>query len=261
MNTHTIYFSPTKTSARVVEAIQQGTALPTDSVTDLTFQAAEKTFSADDLVIIGMPVYGGRLPTTAVERFKAIKGNNTPVIAVAVYGNRAYDDTLLELCDLCVEQGFTVVASATFIGEHSFSTDAKPIAANRPDQADVDQAKKLGAEVALFLKDNTLAEKNIPANTPGNRPYKPAMSPNVAATDTLDGCTSCGACAKACPTQAITLIDGKPVTDPSECIWCAACVKFCPTGARQLTFDKLQGSAERLFQNCQTRLEPEWFLS
>lgn len=256
MNTTAIYFSPTKTSAKIVKAIQKGANCPQHGSIDLTFKSAEKKFSTDDLLIIGMPVYAGRLPAIAVERFRALKGNNTPVVAVAVYGNRAYDDALLELCDLCVEQGFTVVASAAFIGEHSFSSPDQPIAENRPDQADLQKAEALGETIKTQLAEKPVAANFIPAETPGNRPYKPAMNPSAAATDATGKCTGCGVCAAHCPTQAIS----GTVTDPDKCIWCAACVKACPTGARQITSEKVQGSALRLFQNCQTRLEPEWYL-
>jgi ferredoxin len=260
MNTTAIFFSPTQTSAKIAKAIQKGAACPQHRSIDLTFGAVEKTFNSDDLLVMAMPVYGGRLPTTAVERFKALKGHNTPVIAVAVYGNRAYEDALLELCDLCVGQGFTVVASAAFIGEHSFSSAQQPIAPNRPDRADLKQAEKLGQVVVARLKEGGAAEKNIPVKTPGNRPYKPAMSQAEAATDSTADCMGCGVCVTHCPTQAIRMVDQRPVTDPSNCIWCAACVKACPKGARQITSEKVQGSALRLFQNCQTRLEPEWYL-
>lgn len=46
-------------------------------------------------------------------------------------------------------------------------------------------------------------------------------------------CTQCGACARICPTGAISA-DSLTETDASKCIKCAACVKGCPQHARKL---------------------------
>lgn len=257
MNSYSVYFSPTRTTAAIAKSIQSGLDYAQGNPIDLTLHATEKEFGKDHLLVIAMPVYAGRLPAIAVERFRALKGNNTPVAAVVVYGNRAYDDALLELCGLCLEQGFTVAASAAFIGEHSFSSPEQPIAANRPDRDDLKQAEAFGHSVAERLAGSALPEQCIPAQTPGNRPYKASMTPNGAAAHATADCTACGICATHCPTQAINA----DYTDPEKCIWCAACVKACPAGARKIALPKIQETAARLHQNCQTRREPEWFLA
>ena len=46
-----------------------------------------------------------------------------------------------------------------------------------------------------------------------------------------DDCSGCGSCAGECPTEAITLVDNFPVTDPDKCSDCNACVDACPTSA------------------------------
>lgn len=43
-------------------------------------------------------------------------------------------------------------------------------------------------------------------------------------------CVACGACADACPQDAIT-IDGVAVINQSECVDCGACVDECPSSA------------------------------
>ena len=42
-----------------------------------------------------------------------------------------------------------------------------------------------------------------------------------------DKCTGCGACAKICPSQAITMKDGRPVLDRKACTLCGKCENFC----------------------------------
>ena len=49
------------------------------------------------LSIIGVPVYGGRVPVEAISRLQRLKANNTPAVIVVVYGNRDYNDAILEL--------------------------------------------------------------------------------------------------------------------------------------------------------------------
>jgi len=51
-----------------------------------------------------MPVYAGRVPALAVERLKGIKTSGVKCVIVAVYGNRAYEDALVEMQDVATER-------------------------------------------------------------------------------------------------------------------------------------------------------------
>ena len=88
-------------------------------------------------------MYGGRLPADAVKRLSNLKGHNTPAVIVVVYGNREYEDALLELNDLAIEAGFKPVAAGAFIGEHSYSNKDSPIAHGRPDEKDIGHVAKV----------------------------------------------------------------------------------------------------------------------
>jgi NAD-dependent dihydropyrimidine dehydrogenase PreA subunit len=261
---HYVVFSPTGTTQATIQAIGTGTGRAVGQTLDLTVATPTESvsFAADDLVVVGMPVYGGRLPSLAVERFKAIKASGTPVVPIVVYGNRAYGDALLELCDLCTEQGFTPVGAGTFLGQHTFSTDEFPIAVGRPDQSDLSNAQALGRQIQQLLEscaDSAVLELS---DIPGNRPYKEAMGVKPAATETdPDRCTSCGQCVAHCPTQCIRLVDGTVVTEPDNCIWCLSCVQHCPTGARTVFLPQIRDISERLHGACQERCEPESFLA
>ena len=46
-----------------------------------------------------------------------------------------------------------------------------------------------------------------------------------------DDCVSCGACAEACPVEAIAEGDGKYEIDADKCISCGSCADACPVGA------------------------------
>ena len=134
-----VCFSPTRTTERVLEAIAAGTAARPVRRLDLTSpKATGGTFDvpAHELAIVGAPVYGGRIPPEAARRLRRVKGNLTAAVVVVVYGNRVYEDALLELRDLVTETGFVPVAAGAFLGEHSFSTEAVPLAHGRPDAQD-----------------------------------------------------------------------------------------------------------------------------
>lgn len=261
MQTHTLFFSPTQTGATVAKTVQSGLTTETGESFDITKAAIEKTFSPDDAVIIAMPIYSGRLPPVAVERFKAVHGNGAKAVAIAMYGNANVGDALLELTDLCSEQGFEVIAAATFIGEHSFTLKKFPIAVGRPDAADQEKA----AEFAGLIQERLNAKGPLAlSDLPGSHPYsKDAMNaPGTAATGTnLENCTRCGLCETFCPTGAITMTADGPQTDDSKCIWCAACVKACTSHARTFTLPKIEEIAERLYTHFQDRQEPQWFLA
>jgi flavodoxin len=145
-----IYFSPTGTTQNILKNIAQGIAVKDVEHIDLTLPKGAKLsippFS-DELVIIGAPVYGGRLPVEAIKRFQQLKANKTLAIVIVVYGNREFEDALLELKNLAIKLGFNPVAGGAFIGEHSFATKDVPIANGRPDRRDVQKAMDFGVKI------------------------------------------------------------------------------------------------------------------
>ena len=131
-----IYYSPTGTTQKIIREIGQNLEFKTISENNISENntALISDIPNNSLTVIGLPVYGGRLPITAIELLKNMHSNNSPVVIVVVYGNRDYDDSLLELKEIATNCGFNVIAGAAFIGEHSYSTNDKPIAENRPDK-------------------------------------------------------------------------------------------------------------------------------
>ena len=258
-----IYFSPTRTTRKIIESIAQGVRIPRVEHVDLTPPEAltrEYAGMHDELAIIGSPVYGGRLPTEMVSRFRRLKGNGTPAVIVAVYGNRAYEDALLELRNLALEAGFNPVAAGAFIGEHSYSGDATPIAVGRPDGEDLKEAAKFGKLIHEKMSNLRAFDGMLPLQVPGNFPYKELrMLSDIAPVIHEAVCSQCGRCATLCPTAAVTRSEAV-ATDSSLCIRCCACVKFCPAGARTMEDPRIRQGAEQLATNCGKRKEPETYL-
>ncbi len=157
MEINEIIFSPTRSGRIVVERIVSGFARgTTDNIhsQDLTTTAGSTSslpLSVGGIALFVAPVYGGRVAETAIERFERVRAaepGRTPAIVVVVYGNRDYEDALLELRDLAVRQGFVPLSGGAFVGEHSYSRpkEGMPIAAGRPDAADCTIAERFGAE-------------------------------------------------------------------------------------------------------------------
>lgn len=258
-----IYFSPTQTTRKVIESIAQGSQIGTVEHLDLTLpDARTRAFMKiqDELAIIGSPVYAGRLPADMVSRLRRLKGNNAPAVIVVVYGNRAYEDALLELRDLVLEAGFKPFAAGAFIGEHSYSSRATPIAVGRPDVEDLIKAKEFGTVIQEKLRAIRMLDKLSPLQVPGNFPYKERSGlSGVSPLTNETACEKCGQCASVCPTAAVTISD-TVITDRSVCIRCCSCVKTCTTGARVMEDPRIRQVAEQLSMNYRKRKEPETYI-
>lgn len=251
MKITSIYFSATYTTKRVVEAVAKNLSNEL-KVYDITNDVATETVEipADELVLVGVPVYAGRVPAMAAERLRRFKGDNTPVVVVAVYGNRHYDDAVLELHDIMTEQGFRTVSAGAFIAQHSIFPKLGKARPDAEDMADI----KLFAEKSAELLAKGFGEITLP----GKRPYKVPGGIPIWPTASRR-CTACGACARLCPTGAIDPDSPKGV-DKTRCIKCGRCIVVCPAKARRFYGIKYSRAAARFNSAYAARRANEmWF--
>ncbi|MFQ9954510.1 MAG: pyridoxamine 5'-phosphate oxidase family protein [Clostridium sp.] len=174
-----------------------------------------------EMTVVASPVFGGRIPSVVREKIEKFSGTGKKAVTIAVYGNRAYEDALLEMNDILTKCGFTVIASGAFVAQHSMAPE---VGAGRPDGEDEKEIHKFAETVK-----NSTAVENV--QVPGNRPYKPEMNMPVAPIS-LPSCTKCGKCVTVCPTNAISVADGAVITDIEKCILCMACTHICTEQAR-----------------------------
>ncbi len=228
-------FSPTGTTRRTLENIISSMGIELNEIHDFSCSSKRSEiheFSSEDLAIIGVPVHYGRVPVIATEYLNKLKGKNTPALIYVVYGNRHYDDALIELRDIIIDRGFIPVAGGVFIGEHNISTDKTPIAKGRPNTSDASIERLFGKEVFDKVKGiddiNTLPILEVP----GSSTYiKIPNFPDVSPVTKIKKCIDCGKCVTVCPVDAIDK-DNNYKTNKNTCLTCYACTRSCPTHAR-----------------------------
>lgn len=261
MEVKAIYFSPTRTSEKITMTIARKiamklrTPLENINITKTDDRDEIPEFSASDILILGLPVYAGRIPEIVEEYINNLKGYGTKAIVIAIYGNRDYDDALLEMRNILDENGFEVIAAGAFIGEHSF-TDK--VATDRPDEEDLKEARAFGDSIAVKLEDiGNNAMDSIEVK--GNYPYKErgALPPTTPSIN--DDCKECMDCAEACPTDAISMKDPKKV-DVEKCILCCECIKICPENAKFNADENILGLVKMIEENFSARKDPELFI-
>lgn len=252
-----VFFSPTHTTGSIVQEVTKALAAPlaakieTVGFTLPDERPIDVSCEAGDVLVLGFPVYAGRVPELVVNEIARLSGGGAQAVAVGLYGNRDYDDALLEAADLLGERGFSVVAAGAFIGEHSMTAH---VAAGRPDAADLEAARRFGRDIAAKL---TAGATGSPA-IKGARPYKERPEPADIRPQTTNDCTACGICAAACPMGIIDADDSKRVE--AGCLRCNACVKRCPEHAKFFDSEPTNKIVAMLEGKFTARKKPELFL-
>lgn len=254
MSVYKITFSPTggtKKAADVVTKVFSSESKAVD-LTDFTLDLSAIPFSAEDICIVAVPSYGGRVAATAAERLKQLTGGGAKAILIAVYGNRAYEDTLVELEDIMTERGFVCIAGIAALAEHSI---VREVAAGRPNAEDEKELTAFAEKIKLHMEKDDLSQTLVLS---GNRPYREyRVTPMIPVTGEV--CSGCGLCAKECPVGAIP-VDNPAKTDAEKCISCMRCVSICPKHARGIEAEKMEVLSAKLQKIVAGHKENELFL-
>lgn len=84
-----IVFSPTGGTQKVADILTEKWtgAITRIDLSDGSFAVSDIAIQQEDLALIAVPSYGGRVPGLAAQRLGKIKGNGAKCIIVCVYGN------------------------------------------------------------------------------------------------------------------------------------------------------------------------------
>ena len=241
------YFSPCGGTKTVADIISR--ELGDAPMQELTTPSMDTRIDKDTLTFFCFPVYAGRIPKPMYDRMKIIRGDNSPCVPVAVFGNRAVDDALLEMSDLAEKSGFVTVAGCAMVAPHSIDPE---FGAGRPDTSDK-------AKLHDFLEKLKNAESFKSVKMPGDPGYAKKKAAGLPLYPVASKeCIGCGMCEKYCPAGAIK---GKHMrTVPTKCISCMRCVSMCSTDSRRVPAPMRLAAHMTLKKLCSERREPEFYL-
>lgn len=254
MNTYEMIFSPTGGTKKAADQLATtfGGETKTVDLTNTTVDFSQIPLTPNDICIVAVPSFGGRVPAAAASRLEEIEGNGAKAILLTVYGNRAYEDTLLELKSILTNAGFHCIAAVAAIGEHSIMHQ---YASGRPDQKDLKELAVFAEKIRKCIESSTLSDD---LKVPGNMPYREyhgvPIKPKV-----KKGCTQCGLCAKECPVEAIPK-ENPLKTDEKKCISCMRCISICPEHARKVNGLLVEAAAKKMKKSCSEQKKNELFI-
>ncbi len=247
-----LVFSPTGGTKKAADMFMGGWGDEIEFV-DLSaqdFDCSTISIAKEDSVLIAMPCFGGRVPSVAVERLKMVVGGGAPCVVMCVYGNRAFEDGLIEMADAARDAGFTVVTGIAAVAQHSIMPQ---FAAGRPDDVDLEHLREFARTTKKMIEEGEGATAAIP----GNRPYKDGgavpLVPSVSKK-----CISCGTCAETCPVAAIDPASFE--ADKKACIACMRCMSVCPVNARSVNKLMVKVAAASIKKVAAVRKEAELFV-
>ncbi len=238
---YNLYFSPTGGTKRVAEILSHAVADDVISVDLLKKTASMPAFTAEDVCILSVPAFGGRVPQAAINSINTAHANGAKAVLVAAFGNRAIDDTLVELYDVAASVGFEVIAAVEAVAEHSL---VRQYGAGRPNEQDQEELACFAKRIVQKLQ----SDDNTAPVIPGGRPYK-EFHPSAMTLVVDDTCINCTRCARECPVDAIPTENVKTV-DADKCFSCMHCVAVCPMNARKNSPTVTAALKERLRERC-----------
>ncbi len=253
MKVYTMYFSPTGGTKKLLGILAGELGTPMEM--DFSLPGEDYgmyRFEPGDVCFVGVPSFGGRVPRIALENLTRVRANRAAAVAVVSYGNRAYEDTLLELRKALEGCGFRVVAGVAAVAEHSIMPQ---YGAGRPDERDCRELKAMAGKIGeKLLKPASWKDFFVPGRVPYKEYHTIPMTPEADRS-----CKRCGLCAAGCPARAIPR-EHPDQTDSTRCISCMRCVRICPEHGRKVNKMMVLAASMKLRRACAGRKDNELFL-
>lgn len=245
MNYTLLTFSPTGQSKACALAVAKATKQEFVEHDVTHFIQREKSLALEDTtLIVSYPVHGGRVPSLFSQYLTdRVSCTNCKALAIASFGNRAFEDALVEMEDILEEKGVPLIGAASIGCQHSYTGK---VGSKRPDFEDFQVLDRL----AVYLNGETGR-----VHPPGNRPYKqdlPVADPPYMPILKKGGKIS-PQCYAVCPTGALAK------GDPTICIHCCACIH---SSNNDLSMDNpwFSDFTDFLEETCQERVDSLLYL-
>lgn len=249
-----VYFSPNGNTEKVIKAASNRIC---SNIAEYNLLKAPLTedikVSDDSILIVAMPAYAGRIPELCVSMLHHLKGSKQPAIAIVVYGNRDYEDALIELKEILEAEDFCVIGAGAFIAQHSIFPQ---IAAGRPDANDlklIDEFADHCSQLLTAFSADCYQKIKVKGNTPYIASGKVPMKPKGDSK-----CSGLCRCVELCPTHSISAENPKK-TNKDTCISCAACIHVCPRHARAFHGITYKIATKEFLKSCAEYKKPETF--
>ena len=121
MKLYALYFSPTGGTKNVLDIFCSAWDCQKEyiNLSDIPKLGFSIPFQENDICIVSVPSFSGRVPQFIIPILQNLQGNKTKAILISTYGNRAFDDTLLELKDTMEQSGFLCYCAIAAVTRHS----------------------------------------------------------------------------------------------------------------------------------------------
>jgi len=238
-----LYFSATGNTRKIAKVIGDAfTAMGADvTQRDITAHAdRQKTIDLKpfDALVFGAPIHSWRAPRVVREWMKTLDGRGKKCSMFFTYGGFGVHPTHFSTRQILEKQNFIVVASAEFLGFHTFNLGGWKAMEGRPDGSDFELAKeyarltykRFSGEDAKIL-GNLERTQHTEAELDAIESFRFKVLTQLPTRDGKE-CCMCLACEELCPTGAMNAESGE--ADKGNCIACLSCVANCPEDALRI---------------------------
>jgi ferredoxin/flavodoxin len=236
-----VYFSGTGVT-RAIATVIRGRLVENDCRADLiditpyTVRKNPSLLESYSGLVFAFPVYSDFAPAVVNDWLPTLAGRGRPCVLCFTYGARTTGYAHFHTDRLLRQAGFRVLASAEFLGRHTFNLGGWRVLPDRPDESDFCVARRYADLVGDRLRETDPPDLRL------QKPFR--YNQTVAAwaeekprterswtnpVRTASACGLCRMCEKDCPAAAFDAEKG--VSDPGRCLSCLRCVTACPEKA------------------------------
>ncbi len=243
------YFSATGNTKKIADAMvkrfmEMGSQVEKLDITLPNSRRPGMDLSNFDAAVFGSPIHSMRAPRVVREWLDSLDGAGMKCATFFTYGGFQVHPTHYDTRERLRRRGFTVVASAEFLGAHTFNLGGWQSMNSRPGDDDL----KLAARYAEVIHGRFSGEDMAVAGELNPGPYSEEQLDQfegfrykaVSQLPTRSGaeCSMCMLCQEECPAGAMEAENGE--AQAGKCICCLHCLQICPDEV--LKINDLSGS-------------------